>query len=176
MPDGVSVELRPGVEADEAALAALQQRCSDETLSHRFLGRQVSLAHAWQSYDVVAVGPAGELVGVGSLRQDGHEAEVALLVEDAWQRKGVGTAILRRLVEIAEDARTEVHAVHAHTDAANEALIRTMGRLELPLRRALDGHVMTVTADLRPARKGADSVVGVLPRPLARVSAETPRS
>lgn len=166
LPDGVSVELRPGASSDADALAALYARCSDETLRRRYPAGRPPRAQASRSCDVIAVEPAGDLVGVGSLRLDGNEAEVALLVEDAWQRRGIGTAILRRLIEIAEDAPTGVLAVHAHSHTANEAMIRTMGRLELPLRRARDGHVTTVTADLRPAREGADSVVGVLPRPV----------
>jgi GNAT superfamily N-acetyltransferase len=170
VPDGSSVELRPRSPADEQPLTAMLGRCSDQSLQSRFPQARdrggSSLRRAVGIDDVVAVAPDGSLVGMGSLQVDGTEADVALLVEDAWQRRGIGTAILHRLIEMAEDQPAGVMAVHAHSGAANQAMIRTMGRLDLPLRRTLDGQVMTVTADLRPAREAANSVVGALPRPL----------
>ena len=51
------------------------------------------------------------LVGEGDL------AEVALLVEDAWQRRGLGTALLRRLSALA--ARVGYAALVAYTSADN---------------------------------------------------------
>ena len=44
---------------------------------------------------------AGEILGVARLvRSQGFdEAEFAILIADAWQGKGLGTALLRRLVE-----------------------------------------------------------------------------
>ena len=54
---------------------------------------------------------------LGHLLWDGEEAEVALLVQDGWQRRGVGGALLARLVDAARRARTE--SVYAVTRACN---------------------------------------------------------
>jgi GNAT superfamily N-acetyltransferase len=57
--------------------------------------------HDKQSLVAVA---EGEIVGHAMYvrLEDGVEAEVAIIVEDGWQSKGVGKSLLRRL---AEDAR-----------------------------------------------------------------------
>jgi GNAT superfamily N-acetyltransferase len=151
MPDGSAVELRPGVAADVEALAALPDRVS--------AGSTPAWLRALAAADVVAIGPDGEILGAGAIHVDGDEGEVAVVIADAWQRKGIGTAILRRLIEIAEDA--PVAAVHAHSAAGDEAMMRTMGRLDVPLSRTFDSGIMTVTADLRFTYEGR------LPRPVS---------
>ncbi len=46
-----------------------------------------------------------EIIGVGSLikEQNTKSAEVALLVADQFQRKGLGTELLRRLIQVGRD-------------------------------------------------------------------------
>ncbi len=85
---------------------------------------------------------------------DGPEAEVGLLVQDEWQRLGLGTALLRRVAKLL--AAQGVEALHAHTHADNAPMIRTMRRLGLPVRHQTDSGIVTLTADVR-----ADAPVGV---------------
>jgi GNAT superfamily N-acetyltransferase len=71
---------------------------------------------------LVAETGGGHLVGVANLiSNDDGTGEAALLVEDAWQRRGLGTALLRRLVAVARDRRLQ--ALTAVSPA-------TVGRLE----------------------------------------------
>ncbi|HTY98713.1 MAG TPA: GNAT family N-acetyltransferase [Rhodocyclaceae bacterium] len=63
---------------------------------------------------VVAYGPAGEAVGTGRLLADGHIGRLAVM--PAWRAKGVGRALLERLVEAADDSEPLV--LHAQTAAA----------------------------------------------------------
>jgi acetyltransferase len=56
-----------------------------------------------------AGGPAhsGEIVGVGRLIKDsaGNQAEVAVLVSDAFQNRGIGSALVQRLIGFARDEK-----------------------------------------------------------------------
>ena len=58
------------------------------------------------------------------LSVEGRLGEATMLVEDRWQHRGVGTAILRRLLTRAE--RAGCVAVIAHTGADNVAVLRTV--------------------------------------------------
>jgi len=89
-------------------------RCSAESLYSRFLtvvapetaaSRFVdSLGSDSVTWWVAEAGPS--VVGVGATYQfDDGTAEVAILVEDAWQRRGVATRLLPALVEAARVRR-----------------------------------------------------------------------
>ncbi len=112
--DGVRVLLRPARVTDEAALQHLLYSCSDDTLFQRFLGHRgphpkealqtlADLSDA-RNMAVVATPPGSDEV-VAIARYDVNPstglAELAFLVRDDWQNRGVGTALMRRMVEIA---------------------------------------------------------------------------
>jgi GNAT superfamily N-acetyltransferase len=78
-------------------------RCSARTLHQRF-GTAAPALHLFADSVVSRDGVIGlgawlgdDLVGVGSvhLREDGPE--FAILIEDAWQRRGVGTRLIRAM-------------------------------------------------------------------------------
>ena len=106
---GAQVRVAPVGLAHLGALEALWSRCSPATRSRRFLG---ALARpSW----LVGGGPAlraprldlgawagDDLIGVGSVVSDGADVwEAALLVEDAWQQRGVGSRLTGALVAAA---------------------------------------------------------------------------
>ncbi len=93
--------------------------------------------------------PAGELVALGHLLWDGDETEAALLVEDAWQRRGIGAALLRRLTDMAREARCE--SVYAVTRSSNTGMVAAMRGLGLPLDYQIEEGTLVVTAALAPA-------------------------
>ncbi len=91
--------------ADAGALTAMLGRCSPASLYHRFHGVSDGTAHA---AEVVAGHPGQDAylawggdrcVGVASLG-DGPDGSthIGALVEDAWQRRGVGSALIAALV------------------------------------------------------------------------------
>ena len=158
LPGGDEVTVRLGGPEDLDAIVELTARCSPSTRYRRFLagGDGPSPAQLRRLLDaghgrvLVAerdddAGP--QLVAVANLVWDGPEGELALLVEDGWQRRGIGTALLRRAVKIATG--DGIVALHAHTHADNSPMIRTMRRLSRPLRHEADGALVTITADLR---------------------------
>jgi acetyltransferase len=109
MRDGRRVVLRPLFPDDAHRLAQLCERLSEETSRNRFFraGRRLTPGEALSAASidrarneaVVAV-DACEVVAWGSLHQLGNEphAEITLLVDDAYQRSGLGRALLERLI------------------------------------------------------------------------------
>nr|WP_236789428.1 GNAT family N-acetyltransferase [Amycolatopsis sp. GM8] len=107
--DGASIVLRPGQPGDADAVFALHQRCSAETLFQRYRTGMRTVPRRWLHR--LLVPPRGlsllavcgrEVIGLGQLIPGtGAIAEISLLVDDAWQRKGVGTALLARLAVLA---------------------------------------------------------------------------
>ncbi|MFC8850807.1 MULTISPECIES: GNAT family N-acetyltransferase [unclassified Micromonospora] len=109
-----------------------------------------------------AAGPDGAVAGSGwaaepvvamaNLLTEGDEAEVALLVRDDWQRRGIGTALLRRLVRHAE--RAGLAALVLHVQAENTPMLRTLRRLARPMATELDGSLVTVSLPVTAAVAG----------------------
>jgi GNAT superfamily N-acetyltransferase len=132
---------------------ALHSRCSENTLRMRYHGPAGSadgyLSHLLSprfGRTVGALTASGRLVGLGHLLRDGEEAEVALLVEDAWQGRGVGSALLGRLVVLA--ARAGCADVYAVTGRANRGMVAAMRELGLPLDYQVEDTTVVITATL----------------------------
>jgi acyl-CoA synthetase (NDP forming)/GNAT superfamily N-acetyltransferase len=115
--DGAVLRLRALRAADREGLVALFSRCSPETIRYRFL-RMITelsgpmldtLASADGVGHIALVVTQGEgeqerLIAVGryfALTERPGTAEVSFLVEDAMQRRGIGTVLLDTLAEIA---------------------------------------------------------------------------
>ncbi len=152
LPDGAELTLRPAAADDLAAVRELHDHCSAGTLRRRYLGggsptearlrRLRRLLEPAGGVTLLAVAPGGRVVAMASLLAEGDLGEVSILVEDSWQRRGLGTALLRRLRTHAE--RAGFAAVVAHTGADNVAMLRTLRRLgHGPLER--DGALVSVT-------------------------------
>ncbi|MGZ3143253.1 N-acetyltransferase family protein [Lentzea chajnantorensis] len=103
--------LRPGTAADTDAVAALHGRCSMGTLFNRYHSGMSTVPRRWlhrllsPSRGTTTVVQNGDrLIALGQLIRTGLPgcAEVSLLVEDAWQRRGVGAALLSALASEAE--------------------------------------------------------------------------
>lgn len=147
------VLLRAAGPDDLDAALALHRRCSPETLARRYHG-PVDEADGYlphlldprHGHALAARTVSGRLVGLGHLLWDGSEAEVALLVEDAWQRRGVGSALLRSLVEMAaREQREAVYTVAPPSDAGMLAVMRAVG---LAVERHPEEGVVVLSARL----------------------------
>ncbi|MGW6651845.1 acetyltransferase [Streptomyces sp. CB02130] len=153
LPEGNEITVRRADRTDLAAARAMHDRCSQDTLGLRYHG---PVADADRYLDhllsprfgrTLAVQTAsGRLVALGHLLWDGDETEVALLVEDDWQRRGIGSELLRRLVALAEEAGCD--SVYAVTQSRNTGMVAAMRALELPLDYQIEEGTLVITARL----------------------------
>ncbi|WP_055587649.1 GNAT family N-acetyltransferase [Streptacidiphilus griseoplanus] len=163
---GNEITVRRAGPDDHRAALELHHRCSPETLrrryhgpvddADRYLGHLLEPRHG-QTLTVELAD--GRLAALAHLMWDGDSAEVAMLVEDAWQRRGLGLELLRRLAALAAEAG--VDTVYAVTQASNSAMVAVMRRLEVPLDYQVEDGTLVVTAHLarttgQPAPRMAD--------------------
>ena len=89
----------------------------------------------------------GEIVAVGRYapNADGRTAEFALVVGDAWQGKGLGRALLERLVTAARDAGYE--ALYGHILEANRDMLELARHLGF-VEHERSGDTVTVKRSL----------------------------
>ncbi|MGA4799765.1 GNAT family N-acetyltransferase [Streptomyces lavendulocolor] len=160
LPEGNEITVRRADQGDLEAARAMHDRCSDRTLGLRYHG-PVGDAGSYLNHllsprfgRTLAVETAsGRLVALGHLLWDGDETEVALLVEDDWQRRGIGSELLDRLVGLALEAGCE--SVYAVTQSSNTGMVAAMRGLNLPLDYQIEEGTLVITARLTgiPARR-----------------------
>ncbi|MFE5600606.1 GNAT family N-acetyltransferase [Streptomyces coelicoflavus] len=160
LPEGSDITVRRADTRDVEAAKAMHERCSVRTLGMRYhgpvgdAGRYLNHLLSPRFGRTLAVQTAsGRVVGLGHLLWDGDETEVALLVEDAWQRRGIGGELLRRLVATA--AETGCESVYAVTQASNTGMVAAMRGLGLPLDYQIEEGTLVVTARLDPSARSA---------------------
>ncbi len=164
--DGRRFTIRPIRPEDEPLMVKFHQALSESTVYMRYfhmlsLGHRVSHERLTRicfiDYDremaLVAVNHDahagnGSIVGVGRLTKvaGANEAEVAVVVADSFQHLGVGTELMRRLVEIGRDERLD-HIV-ADMLPENYAMQRLSKKLGFKLNRTADASALRATIDL----------------------------
>lgn len=140
-PDIAGVSMRPLTDDDSAALQVFHQSLSAESIHRRFFQAKPLLsdteAHHFTHLDhfkrqaLCAV--SGDAI-IGVARYDylaAEEAEVAVIVTDAYQRRGIGSWLLGAL---------RIDALHNGIDmfsaeilAGNAAMLHTFERLGVPI-------------------------------------------
>lgn len=165
LPQGEEITVRRADPDDLDAALALHRRCSDRTLGLRYHG-PVGDADRYLNHllsprfgrTLTVETASGRLVALGHLLWDGDETEVALIVEDAWQRRGIGSELLGRLVALAVEARCG--SVYAVTQASNTGMVAAMRGLGLPLDYQIDEGTLVITARLDRTAAGTPALYG----------------
>ncbi|MEU5135324.1 GNAT family N-acetyltransferase [Streptomyces californicus] len=155
LPEGDEITVRRADRGDLAAARAMHDRCSPDTLGLRYHGpvkdadRYLDHLLSPRFGRTLAVRTAsGRVVALGHLLWDGDETEVALLVEDEWQRRGIGSELLARLVAMAGEAGCD--SVYAVTQSRNTGMVAAMRALGLPLDYQIEEGTLVITARLTP--------------------------
>jgi len=158
-PGSAECVLRPGAAHDVAGLIAMHARCSVETIRRRHHTAMphlpVRLARALLTPDhghslVATCGP--HLIGIATLAR-GHDGEhdVGLLVEDRWQRQGIGTRLLHTLAQQA--AKQHIPRLLCLVQPDNEAVPATIRRAGFHPRLTMTDGLLQATIPLsRPTR------------------------
>ena len=162
--NGRDVLIRPIRPEDKPLLAAGMARLSTESAYRRFLAPKRRLTSAELRYlteidfrdhvAFVAVRPEAPdvLVGVGRwirLRQDPEVAEIAFVVSDALQRRGLGTALAEELADAARERGVKRFVATMLPD--NLAAHRLFARVAQEREVTAEGQVHEVQGAIRPA-------------------------
>ena len=135
---GGTVWIRLARPEDDQAVAQMHERTSERSRYQRYFSltewrdvRLRRLTGGHRGASLVAMSRDGHIVGLGNVfpTGDGHTAEIAILVEDAQQGSGVGSALLRRMLQVAP--RMGFTDVVAHVLAENTGMIRLLERTGL---------------------------------------------
>ena len=156
--DGAQVAIRPITPSDADSLADAYEKLSDSSRRRRFLAAPPRLSPEDLRYlteidgrrhdALVAIDPrTAELVGEARFVRDPDRrdtAEVAVVVVDEWQSRGVGTALLTELTQRAR--RHGLRRYKAIVSADNHAVLEALARLggetsEKPAGTAADGEI-----------------------------------
>ena len=143
---------------DRAALLAMYERCSPTSRYHRWHGHTTTfpaayleavLSGAGGQVDIVAI-LSGQVVALASMvPKTSSGYEIAILVEDAHQHRGLGRAMVNRLAAEAREHGSSI--VHAEMLGADAGLTRLLAR-HGPTRTRASYGVVTATLSLAGSR------------------------
>jgi len=129
-------------------------------LSPEQLERLTSTATA-DDLNLLALDSSGKIIGMSQCAvTDDGEAEFAVVVADAWQRRGLGTTLLRLLLEHARSRHLVSLAGFVFAD--NQAMLGLAAKLGLSLVRDADPTLVRVEIALNDSRSSS----GGSPSPL----------
>jgi len=160
--NGQPIAIRLARPWDADNVAAMHDRCSEESRYERYFApvsqwredqlRRLSGGH--RGATLVAIDDAGDIVGLGNVFPEQPEgqrtAEIAVIVEDVWQGKGLGTSLLQHLIALAR--RMEFEEVAALVLATNTRMIRMLEATGLSWKQGVDADlgptIVRMTAEL----------------------------
>jgi AcrR family transcriptional regulator/RimJ/RimL family protein N-acetyltransferase len=144
---------------DAHAVAEMHERCSERSRFQRYFSltqwrdiqlRRLSGGH--RGATLVAMSRDGAIVALGNVfpesPDDATTAEIALIVEDAHQGTGVGTALLRRMLQVTPTMGF-THVV-AHVLADNAGMKHLLETTGLTWSTTVEEGVASMTATVLP--------------------------
>ena len=164
--DGRAAHIRPVRPEDEQLMVDFYARVSDEskylrffapmpTLSEKDLHRFTNVDHVDRVALIMLLG--GEMIAVGRFEvTDPGEAEVAFLVEDAHQGRGIGQLLLEHLAQAGRERGVERFVAEVLPD--NKAMIATFRDAGYRLVSDYDQGVMTLEFSIDPT----ETAIGVM--------------
>lgn len=170
--DGTKILTRPIRPEDEPLVVDLHRRLSQQSVRLRYfqpLPLGTRTAHerltrvCFNDYDrelaLVALPESGaQIAGIGRLTKLRWRpvGEFAILISDEWQRRGLGTLFLERLVHIAR--REKLERLRAEMLQENVAMQRISSKLGFRLESMGGGGVVRATLDLVPRTEAREQL------------------
>ena len=165
MRNGEKVLIRPIRPEDEPAMVRFHESLSERTVYHRYLQvlnlnqrvaheRLIRICFIDYARQMALVAERTDpqtgqkqIIAVGRLQGLGQpEAEFSIVVTDDYQNMGLGTELLRRLIDIGR--REGVRAIVADILAENMAMQRVAERLGFRIQREIDEPVVSARLEL----------------------------
>ncbi len=156
--DGTEIFFRPVKPTDEEALSEMLYSLSSDSLHSRFFThtmtfprrnvQQLTNIDYEQNLAIVGVvpGPAGEeqIVAITQYFADPktQAAEVAFIVQDEWQLKGMGTFLLKYISQVA--ARHGVKKFFAKVLPENKPMLAVFHNSGYPVKTEFDGEAYSI--------------------------------
>lgn len=155
LTDGTTTRTRRATPADLDAIQTLHRRCSASSRTLRYhAGKPELSAAGWRLLSDPQRGTTlvtttaqrvDRIIAMTNIMRTDHQGvgELAMLVEDAWQSKGLGTALAAHAADVARWAGH--HTLTAAVGAANTPMLHVLESLDAPPTRAagpvLDIHI-----------------------------------
>src|SRR5919107_973855 len=166
LSDGHAVHLRQIHPTDSDAIVQFHSRMSDRTrylryfspyprIPERDLERFVNVDHHDREAFVIVTGPRIMAVGrYERLGPDSPEAEVAFVVEDAYQGRGVGSVLLEHLAEAARE--NGITRFVAEVLPENGSMLRVFSDFGYQVRRRYEDGVVHLSFPIAPTEKSRE--------------------
>ncbi len=153
--DGTTFTIRPIRPEDEPLLVRFHETLSERSVRFRYfhfmrLGQRVAherlIRQCFSDFDremALVVehhekdGPP-ELLGIGRLSRTpgGCDAELAVVISDAWQKCGLGTQLMKQLIQVAKDEK--LHRITATILPENTEMQRLCGKFGFAVQQGQD--------------------------------------
>lgn len=161
LKDGTEIYFRPIKPTDEPALSEMLYSLSRATVHYRYLTQSMTfphkdvqqLTHVDFQHDMTIVGvvpgPSGEdIVAIAQYFLDPMtlSAEVAFLVQDEWQQKGMGSHLLNTITSIAKGRG--VKKFYAKVLPDNKPMLQLFYNSGYAINTEFDGEVYSIDYDL----------------------------
>ncbi len=159
--DGAQIFFRPVKPSDEPALSDMLYSLSEESVQKRYMTRTRAFAHRdvqqltnidyHKDLAIVGVVPGvsgDEIVAIGQYFLDPKTqvAEVAFLVQDEWQQKGMGTLLLEYITKVAK--QRGVKGFSAKVLPNNKPMLAIFYSSGYKVNTEFDGEVYNITYEL----------------------------
>ncbi len=165
LKDGTAAQIRPAVAEDAERFVKFLESVSEESLSRRFFAAlkpdaaAAALLGAPAEERMTLVVLMGEpdqprIVATGSYIREGSEAdsaEIAFLVHDAYQGRGLATLILERLALVA--ARHGIRRFVAQIRPENDRMLEVLRQSGFTVRETDERDRITVDFSVLPSRE-----------------------
>jgi len=159
--DGTEIFFRPVKPTDEPALSEMLYSLSEQSIQTRYFTHTMAFPHRdvqqltnidyYQDLAIVGVVPSvsGEqIVAIAQYFLDPktQAAEVAFIVQDEWQQKGMGTFLLDYITQIAK--QRGVKRFYAKVLPRNKPMLTIFHNSGYKVNTEFDGDVYSITYDL----------------------------
>jgi acetyl coenzyme A synthetase (ADP forming)-like protein len=164
--DGTTLRLRSPAAGDTPALLDFFGGCSDQSIYLRFHGHPTVdtplvrqfVDPDWHERGHLVGELEGRIIALASYvrLRDPSTAEVAFLVSDAYQRRGIGTRLLEQLAERA--AQVGIERFVAEVLAENRQMLHVFEAVGFELARTLESGTVEVEFRIAPTETYLDRV------------------